>query len=245
MISKKEDKFIRALHKKKYRNLEQKFIAEGEKVLAELKRSRLEVESLYCTEGQLSACEEQFAGKAVVIDERAMKSISLLSNPPGILAVVKQPPPQFKEEKFILYLEDLSDPGNVGTILRTAEGFGIKQLVVSPNCTELFSPKVVQASMGSLFRLNYQIKELKTLIDELKPRYQFYSANMDGNELYTAELQTPSVLILGSESHGISKEAGRLVDQELSIPISQELESLNVAIANAIILSEFKRRKLI
>jgi len=244
MYSNREEKLIRSLQKKKFRQAEGLFVLEGSKLLSEALKSNVELLAVYYTSSNEDAFNwEELGGE--LISDRQMEKISSLKTAPGILATVKIPQAQLEDSRLILYLEGISDPGNMGTIIRTAEGFGIDQIILSADCVELFSPKVVQASMGSLFRMKFHYSDLSTLKGSLGGKYQFYAADMDGEEHYTAQLKLPAVLILGSESHGVSDEAKEDDVNSLSIPISEKLESLNVSIANAIILSEFKRRSLI
>ncbi len=244
MFSKRQEKLIRSLQNKKFRNEFGLFTIEGMKLLEEALKSSVELNQIYCTESY--AERPEFNGLPLeIISEREMGRISNLSTPPGILAIVKIPKPAFKPLDLILYLDGISDPGNMGTIIRTAEGFGVSQFVLSKDCVEIYSPKVVQASMGSIFRTAFIERELKEILNELKGAYHFYAAEMNGENIYEASLKTPAMLIMGSESHGVTAQGRTEEIQQLSIPISEQLESLNVSIANAIILSEFKRRSLL
>lgn len=245
MFSNKQEKLIRSLQKGKYRKQEELFAVEGHKLVQEALNSPVTIVQIYCTEGNEVSYLAANDSRVEMISQEKMQKISSMATPPGIIALLKTPSEEFKKEEMVLFLDGISDPGNMGTIIRTAEGFGINQLVVSPHCVELFSPKVVQASMGSIFRMAYTISEFSKFLSENANHYQFYSADMKGETIYEADLQLPGVLIMGSESHGVSELAKSAAIRQLSIPIQAQLESLNVAIANAIILSEFKRRHLL
>ena len=244
MLSKRQEKLIRSLQSKKFRKEHQLFCVEGLKLLHEAIESKIDIEQILITE-QAKESLGEIDREYERLEEEQMKSLSSLSTAPGVMAVIKIPDEKDIEVDLALYLDGISDPGNMGTIIRTAEGLGVQKIILSPDCVDLFSPKVVQASMGSIFRMNYTIRNRKSLSDELRKGRKLYTADMDGSEIYVADLQTPAILIMGSESHGVSDELLQLENSKLSIPISSKLESYNVAISTAMILSEFKRRSLI
>jgi len=242
MWSKKQEKIIRSLQQKKYRKQHQLFVVEGLKSVSELISSSLEIDSLYCTTALKDEAQVLLETELIEISEQQMKAISTLSSPPGMLAVVKMPNTKLEEGPLMLYLDELRDPGNMGTIIRSADGFGVTQLLLSPNCVDPFSPKVVQASMGSLFRLPLAVESFESLYTRLSNDYSFYAADMDGENFHQSKLNIPAVLVMGSESQGLSDEIRSADIKKLSIPISKSLESLNVAVSTAVILSEFRRQ---
>lgn len=211
-------------------------------MVEELLQSSLFVEDLYATTAMLEVMEQLDQSKVTEISEAQMKSISSLKEPPGILAVAKIPEAQLQKGELVLYLEEVRDPGNLGTIIRSAEGFGVSQLLLSPNCVDLYSPKVVQSSMGSLFRLSIGFGTLADLKIELEKSHHFYAADMQGQNLYEMCIELPAVLIMGAEANGLSDEIRDSSMDKISIPINNSLESLNVAVSTAVILAEFRRQ---
>lgn len=242
MFTKKQEKFIRSLQQKKFRKQENVFIVEGLKLVNEAIESRMLIRELYFTAALKDSIEIPNGLDAIELTEIEIKRISSLTTAPGVLALLEIPSAQFQNEEVILFLDGVSDPGNMGTIIRTAEGFGLKQIVCSLDCVDIYSTKVVQATMGSLFRMRFDYRELADFIESAEDGFNFYAADMHGENIYTADLKSPAIFILGNESKGISATAKNDSIQQLSIPISKNLESLNVAISNAVILSEFRRR---
>ncbi len=175
-----------------------------------------------------------------------MERISGLVNPPGILALVHFPETLKVEtdsdEKFVLALDEIKDPGNLGTILRTADWFGIRTVIASENSVDIYNPKVIQASMGAVFRIHYQTTDLCKQLNTLKSQgFKILGADMKGESIYSFQFPAKAVLVMGSESHGISADVHQLLDTRLTIPSFGKTESLNVGVAAAIILSNFKQ----
>ena len=236
MITKREIKEIRALAQKKFRDAEGLFVVEGEKLVAEALQSGYEVVKLFRTDE---------------IGEEEMARISLLTHPSPALAVVRKP----AETEFvppigelILALDSLRDPGNVGTILRIADWFGIRTVLASPDTVEIYNPKVVQATMGAIFRVRVYICPLpETLATLRKQGIPVYGTFLQGDSLYGAPLARAGVIVLGSERDGISPAVEAVVSERLYIPPfppgeAPGPESLNVATAAAIVCGEFRRR---
>lgn len=240
MVSKNQIKLITSLQQKKYRQKNQLFIAEGVKVIQELLQSNFVLEHLYVTEQLFS---EVNASKKTVISESELKKITCLSTPNNCLALFKIPQPKtFTTDDLTVVLDDVRDPGNFGTIIRLCDWYGVKNLVCSENTVDLYNPKVVQATMGSITRVQVFYENL----EELLPTFQLpiYGTFMDGNNVYTEQLEKKSVLVLGNEANGISETVKKCVTHKIAIPkfgALQKAESLNVATATAIFLSEFKR----
>ncbi len=172
-----------------------------------------------------------------------MKKISSLTTPPGLLAVIEIPTNQKVEKEDIkLVLDNIQDPGNLGTIIRTADAFGIKSIICSEETVDFYSSKVVQASMGSIFRVNLHSRDLKEFLKVEKEESTLYASHLNGGNLYTCEFNKPATLIMGSESHGISEELMSLIQESVKIPIKGNAESFNVSIATAILLGEISRQ---
>ena len=237
-ISKNELRQVRALAQKKFRDETGLFVVEGEKMVAEALESGFEVVSVYRRDD---------------IGEEAMARLSSLSSPSPALAVVRQPAPvPFKASKgLFLALDGIRDPGNLGTILRIADWFGIDGVIASPDTVELYNPKVVQATMGAIFRVPFHRQDIPAFCRSvLASGGHVYGTFLDGKNLYQRDLdcgtEAPSVIVIGNESHGISPATAACVSDRLFIPPYPSddpgSESLNAAIATAITVAEFRRR---
>ncbi|MFH6965553.1 TrmH family RNA methyltransferase [Flavobacterium sp. FlaQc-28] len=240
MVAKNQIKLISGLHQKKQRFVNQLFFAEGVKVIQELLQSNFELEHLYTT---LNDFQEVQTSKRTLINDQELKKISALTTPNSCLAVFKMPVEnEINNNGLILALDDIRDPGNLGTILRLCDWFGIKQIVCSKETVDIYNPKVVQATMGSITRVNVNYVDLKTYLSQTK--LPVFGTFMDGETIYKKNLPENGIIIMGNEANGISAEIEKTVTTRLTIPRFGELqktESLNVATATAIILSEFKR----
>ncbi|OXA79898.1 RNA methyltransferase, TrmH family [Flavobacterium aquidurense] len=240
MVSKNQIKLITGLHQKKQRFANQLFFAEGVKVIQELLQSNFELEHLYTT---LNDFETVQSAKRTLINEQELKKISALATPNSCLAVFKIPVEnKVIDSGLIIALDDIRDPGNLGTILRLCDWFGIKQIICSKETVDIYNPKVVQATMGSIARVNVNYVDLKTFLTQTK--LPVFGTFMDGDNIYQSNLPQSGIIIMGNEANGISAEIEKIVTSRVSIPRFGELqktESLNVATATAIILSEFKR----
>ena len=241
MVSKNQIKLISSLHQKKYRIAHQLFIAEGVKGINELLQSNFELEHLYVT---IDGFKSVSITQKTVISDADLKKISTLTTPNTCLAVFKIPKEKPVLNKgLIVALDTIRDPGNMGTILRLCDWFGINQVVCSKETVDLYNPKVVQATMGSIARVNVNYLNLKDFLETTS--LPIYGTFMDGEDLYNSEITNEGIIILGNEANGISKEIEELVTKRITIPRFgnlQQTESLNVATATAIVLSEFKRR---
>ena len=240
MLSKNQIKLITSLQQKKYRFVNQLFFAEGIKVIQELLESNFELVHLYSTKDDF---EEVAIDKKTVISESDLRKISALSTANTCLAVFKiavEKP--IIQSGLILALDSIRDPGNLGTILRLCDWFGINQIICSNETVDIYNPKVVQATMGSIARVNVNYLDLNTFIAQSKT--PVFGTFMDGENIYKSKLPQEGIIIMGNEANGISLELEKLVKCRLSIPrfgTLQKTESLNVANATAIILSEFRR----
>ncbi len=240
MLSKNQIKLITSLQQKKYRQSNQLFIAEGVKVIQELLESNFVLEHLYCTSPLFKSVAES---KKTLISEEELKKLSSLSTANNCLALFKIPNNQpLQTNAIIVALDDIRDPGNMGTIIRLCDWFGIHQIVCSNETVDVYNPKVVQATMGSISRVNVTYLDLPKYLKEVKA--PVFGTFMDGKNIYKEQLPKEGVLIFGNEANGISEEVELLVKTKLAIPrfgALQKTESLNVATATAIFLSEFKR----
>jgi TrmH family RNA methyltransferase len=239
-ISKNQLKRITSLSQKKYRQKHKLFIAEGIKVVQELLDSTFEVETLFCTD---DFSTDTSIDKIVRISEADLKKISNLKTPNKVVGIFKIPNEiPVKKEGLILALDAINDPGNLGTIIRLCDWFGITQLICSTKTVDCYNAKVVQASMGSLTRISIHYLDVLTFLSETK--LPTFIADMEGENVYKTQLPKEGILIMGNEANGISETIKGFVKNKLSIPRfgeTQETESLNVATATAILLSEFKR----
>ncbi len=247
-VSRSDIQQVKALRLKKERTQCGLFLAEGVKVVSELVASPLSVEAVFSTDsGFLHGLEGGFRKETV--SARELERMSALSSPNTALAVARMPiPAQVAfDTELLLALDDIRDPGNLGTIIRTASWFGLRQIVCSPRCVDAFSPKVVQGAMGALFHTSVVYQELPEMLLRAKEAgYRAVTATLHGDTVYGASLEGRHVLVIGSESHGVSAEVLGLCDGQLRIPSfgeSAHVESLNAAVATAVLLSEFKRRE--
>ena len=240
MVSKNQIKLITSLQQKKYRNEHQLFIAEGVKVIQELLLSNFVLEHLFITEGIF---EEVGISQKTLINEPDMKRISALSSPSPCLAIFKIPKETKIETKgLIVALDDIRDPGNLGTIIRLCDWFGVKQLLCSAETADVYNPKVIQATMGSITRVNINYVDLDKYISQ--SNLPVFGTFMDGKNVYNETLPKEAILILGNEANGISPILEKSIKNRIAIPRFgdvQQTESLNVATATAIFLSEFRR----
>ncbi|TRW26421.1 RNA methyltransferase [Flavobacterium zepuense] len=240
MVSKNQIKTITGLQQKKYRKQHKLFFAEGIKVVQELLNSNFELHHLYATEALFNGLDNN---KVTLITDDELKKISALTTPQSCLAVFEMPAEKpLVKTGLTVALDEVRDPGNLGTIIRLCDWFGIKQLVCSQQCADVYNPKVVQATMGSLTRVNVLYTDLAEYLAVADT--PVFGTFMDGDNVYTQTLPQDGIIVLGNEANGISTEIERLSAHRIAIPRFgdlQQTESLNVATAAAIILSEFRR----
>jgi len=240
MVSKSQIKLITSLQHKKFRIEHQLFIAEGVKVIQELLQSNIVLEHLFVTE---AIFENTNLSLKTPISLADMKRISALTTPSSCLAVFKIPKATKIEEKgLIVALDDIRDPGNLGTIIRLCDWFGVKQLVCSKETVDVYNPKVIQATMGSITRVNVSYVDLNAFVTNTK--LPVFGTFMDGKNIYKETLPADGILIFGNEANGISAALEKSIQNRVAIPRFgdiQQTESLNVATATAVFLSEFRR----
>lgn len=238
MLTKSQIKLITRLKQKKYRQQDGLFVAEGIKTIKELLHSNLELQHIYT----ISSFNFN-AKKETIISTQELKKISFLTTPNQALAVFKIPKPkEIKNNTLIVALDGVGDPGNLGTIIRLCDWFGVNDLVCSLNTVDCFNPKVIQATMGSITRVNVSYLDLEKFLKTSK--LTSFGTFMDGENVYKMQLPQQGVLVFGNEANGISPTIENLVSKKIAIPrfgSIQATESLNVATATAILLSEFRR----
>jgi len=240
MLSKNQIKLINSLKKKKNRIQYNFFIAEGIKVVEELISSKFDLHKLFCTSEYLPKFSLE---DRQIITNKELNSISSFSSPNQVLAIFEIPKSeQIKNKELTLVLDEINDPGNLGTIIRLCDWYGVDQIVCSTNTVDCYNPKVVQASMGSLSRVSINYCDLTNFLqDATRP---IFGALLHGENVYKSLLPKSSILVMGNEAKGISEDILNLITNKLTIPQFGEIqntESLNVATATAILLSEFKR----
>ncbi|MDX2362704.1 MAG: RNA methyltransferase [Crocinitomicaceae bacterium] len=220
---------------KKNRDLENLFVVEGEKMVRELMVDWPDLIQCICTVEPTV----DWQGEVYHTDERTLKEISQLNTPNKLLAVVKKPSLIAEKEEFILALDGVQDPGNMGTILRTADWFNVDKIVCSMTTVDIFNTKVIQSSMGSLFRIPVEYVDLNEYLSSTK--LPVYGALLEGDNVYHQTLSANGIVVMGNEGNGISDEIKPLIQYPICIPRFGGAESLNVSVATGILLNEFKR----
>ena len=245
MLSKSQISFIKSLHQKKYRKENGIFIIEGIKSIEEFILSNYQVHSIYYLAQYQSSLTALPANiKLFEVNNAELDKISTLQTPQGILALVHIPKPETMNTKslknaFTLVLDGVQDPGNMGTIIRTADWFGFKQIICSNNCVEVYNPKTVQATMGSLCRVNIFYEDLPSVLKAIE--IPIFGAVLDGKSMYKTDWGKEGLVILGNEGQGITPEVMKLINNPVTIPRTGSAESLNVAISAAILCADISR----
>ena len=244
MITKSIIKQIASLRQQKFRKELGLFVVEGRKMVEELLRSDFETARLYATETFLNTYPS--LADAEVVSEIQMEQMSGQDTPPGILAVARMPKQgDIKiSSRYVLALDGIANPGNMGTLIRTAEWFGIRDVVCSMDCVELWNPKTVQATMGSLFRVKVWKVDLSEYLLQVKAKgTAIYGALLEGENLFQMKEKANGVIVIGSESHGIRAEVLPCITHPVTIPRVEgsATESLNAAVAGGIIIAEMTK----
>lgn len=245
-MTKAEIQHLRSLGDKRTRDAEGLFIAEGDKLVEEILSSRLRVRKVYTTRSDMSgAVIEQ-------IDRRDMERISALKTATTTIAVVEQPRHKLKisnlDGRLTLALDGVQNPGNLGTIIRLADWFGIEDILCTKECADCYNPKVVQATMGAILRVRvHYVDDLAAMLASLRDKgTAIYGTLLDGQSIYTTELRQEGIIVMGNEGRGLSDACRAVVSHKLLIPpypaTRSTSESLNVAMATGIVLAEFRRR---
>jgi len=250
MISRNELKYFSSLLHKKYRLKENKFLAEGEKIVLEGLKSNFSCDVIIATPSFADQNEELFRSlvsnkiRIEIASAPDFKRISDTETPQGIIGVFQTKHwnilhEKFNNENILLYLENISEPGNLGTLLRTADWFGVKSVLISKNAVELFNPKVIRASMGSIFHLKIFTEiELKQLIYLKSKKYSFLCADLNGKNIFDFHKSGNCILSMANESSGPSQELLKISDEVITIPKLGEAESMNVSTAASVLLSQ-------
>ena len=248
MLSKSIIKLIRSLEQKKFRNEHKLFVAEGYKIIQELINQKWPIDNIYATS---SWDGSQKYPNVTIVSESELEKISFQKTPQQVLAVCKMVDHKISlpdlNNSLCLALDDVQDPGNVGTIIRIADWFGIKDVFCGKGTAELYNPKVIQATMGAFTRVNVHAVDLPTFLKEYKSvtNLSIYGTLLTGNNIYRDKLNSSGIIVMGSEGNGISMEIQSILTSKLYIPPfpegSQTSESLNVSTATAIVCAEFRR----
>lgn len=245
-MTKAEIQFIRSLSDKRTRDAEHLFIAEGDKLVEEIRNSKFRIRRIYTTRTDINGENVEF------VDKKEMERISQLKTATDTLAVVEQPRYRIDIDTnaLILALDGVQNPGNLGTIIRLADWFGINDIICSKECADCYNPKVVQATMGAILRVRvHYIDDLAEFLLTAKSKgMPIYGTLLTGKNIYTTDIENRGIIVMGNEGRGVSTECQATLTHHLLIPPypadSPTSESLNVAMATGIILSEFRRRIL-
>lgn len=252
MLSKSKVKYIHSLELKKYRNEADAFVAEGNKLVSDMMQA-FDCELLLAKPRWMATQGDLPVKELIVAEEEDIRKASFLKNPQDVLAVFKRPAWSLDEAdpatQLLLALDGVQDPGNLGTIIRLADWFGIEHIVCSKDCADVFSPKTVQATMGALAHVKVHYTDLVPFLEKQAPSTAVYGTFLDGENLYTQQLTDTGIIVMGNEGNGIRPEIETLISTQLYIPnypVERETsESLNVAIATAVVCAEFRRRQTI
>jgi RNA methyltransferase, TrmH family len=252
-ISKNRIKQLTTFKQKKIRDQEKIFIAEGEKIVSEILISKLQVISIVATKEWIELnsrqCKESI--EILEVNPEELKRISCLTTPNKVVAFTRIPELLFDikklDKKLTLVLDEIQDPGNLGTIIRLADWFGIEYILCSQNTVDLYNPKVIQSTMGSFLRVNVIYLKLDEFLIKIKHQLNLpvFGTFLEGKSIYTANLPSYGLIVMGNESKGISESIESIIDEKITIPSfnlkPNKIDSLNVSVATAIICSEFRR----
>ncbi|MEQ8361328.1 MAG: RNA methyltransferase [Cyclobacteriaceae bacterium] len=247
MISKSQIKFIKSLQLKKYRKEEQCFVVDGEKGVEEVLKSDFKIEMLLATESFREKQARLLKGikaEIFIVSEKQLSQLSSFQTNESVLAVVRQKPnqlPVLEQNEFMLALDDIRDPGNLGTIIRTADWFGIRKIVASTQTADYYNPKVINATMGSFTRVQLAYTNLMDWIPQWNAHV--YGTFMEGEDVHSMCFDKRGVIVIGNEANGISPEIQSLVTDRITIPGAMGAESLNAAVATGIVLDNWSRLK--
>ncbi|MBB6127934.1 TrmH family RNA methyltransferase [Mucilaginibacter lappiensis] len=248
MLSKSQISLLSSLQHKKFRREHGLFMVEGYKSVTEFINSAYQVDTIYHTPAiapKLLNLSRKINFQEISLNE--LQKISSLKTPQEVIGLVKipiWPVLNYKalEKKFSLVLDSIQDPGNMGTIMRTADWFGIQDIICSEDTVDVYNPKVVQATMGSLARVNVHYADLLNVLPQIK--LPIFGAMLNGENIYNTHFGTEGLLVMGNEGNGISAPVEQLITSAVTIPRAGNAESLNVAIATAILCSEIKRNSM-
>ncbi len=249
MFSKSIEKYVNSLKQKKYRIEHRRFIAEGEKIAAEVLSSALEIDKVIALPEWIIANELLLKNKnaaLIEVNEQQMSRISSLIQPSSVLLIIETPTYAIDKNEISsnihLALESISDPGNMGTIIRIADWFGIPSIFCSEDCVDVYNPKVVQATMGSFARVKCFEMNLRELFQRF-PAMTVYGATLEGSNIYKTQLDDYGFIVIGNESSGISESLMPYINQKVTIPKFGQAQSLNAAVAAGIVCASFFCRR--
>jgi RNA methyltransferase, TrmH family len=251
MLSKNKIKLIRSLVLKKNRLEEGLFIAEGKKLVFDLIESQLSLCEVFCTQETAAELVSVHNDKLTILKKADLERISSLKSTPEIIGLFEIPKAELNwneiKNDLSLVLDSVQDPGNLGTIVRLADWFGIKNIICSEDCADIYNPKTVQATMGAIARVTVQYTSLIDFLSQaVKLKIPVYGTFLDGENLFTTELNSRGIVVMGNEGKGISSEIESLISKRLNIPsypvMNKGSESLNVAVAASIVCAEFRKR---
>lgn len=236
MFSKAQIKYIQSLQHKKYRQKFSQFIAEGDKIVQELLQGPYGVKAVYATKAWLSQVGNVTGVEVHEVDEAVLKQLSSLSTPNQAVALVDIPalPPPVLKGNITLALEAIRDPGNMGTIIRIADWFGVRQIICSPDCVDAYNAKTIQATMGSILRVPVIEMDLAALL-RTPDQVPSYAATLHGYNIADTKKLKEGIILIGNESRGLSEEIIQLSSHQITIPRIGQAESLNAAVATGII----------
>lgn len=252
MLSKSLLKLIHSLDKKKYRNENKLFVAEGRKTVCDLLSSDICCTKILVTEEWLKHnCIPATTAEIIKVTDDEMQRASFLRTPQGIMGLFAQRSEQadytIPTHSLCLALDGIQDPGNLGTIVRIADWFGIEHIFCSNDTADIYNPKAIQATMGAVSRVKTHYCELSTLLATLKGKAPIYGTFLDGENIYEKQMSTCGIIVMGNEGNGISSDCAKEISEKLFIPSypagRATSESLNVSTATAIICAEFRRRE--
>ena len=250
MLSKALLKLIKSLEIKKFRKEYGLFVAEGGKTVCDLINLNIEAEHIIATKAWLENHKDIKSDKISEVSEDELKRASFLRTPQGVLAVFKKPQYNIDtttpQRELCLALDNVQDPGNLGTIIRIADWFGIENIYCSQGSADAYNPKTIQATMGAIGRVKIHYIDLVNFLSSLQGKTNIYGTFLDGENIYDKQLENKGIIVMGNEGNGISEECGKIINKRLFVPnypIGRSTsESLNVSVATAIICSEFRRR---
>jgi len=255
MLSKNKQKLITSLAKKKYRDSHRLFIAEGDKLVTDLISNHLSCSLIVCTEQWHNSCHQALTQcqEVIITDESQLKKVSQLKSPPPVIGIFEQKKNTSTSiplaEQLVLFLDEVQDPGNLGTIIRLADWFGIHHVVCSKGCADVYNHKTIQSTMGAIARVNiHYIDPIEFFKMAKKTEIPVYGTFLEGENIYSKSLTNNGIIVMGNEGKGISPAIEPYVSKKLFIPNypagADTSESLNVSIATAIVCAEFRRRQL-
>ena len=247
MLSKNRISQIRKLHAKKFRDEEGLFLVEGYKSVEMLCGSDFVVEEIFATENAIRENETWLKSREITtVTAEEMSRISTMQTPPELLAIAQQRSnlPEIPANQPVLALDHISDPGNLGTIIRTADWFGIQHIVCSPDCVEFYNPKVIQATMGSFTHIHVHKRSLPEFLHEVSTHRRIIGTFLNGENIHDFTFRPNDIIVIGNESNGISNEVAKVVTNRITIPSAAQgretAESLNAAIAAALVMFSWR-----